>query len=114
MTRSAVSWALAGCALIGLSFVIAAYNMDAQLKRTLQSLADDYQKVDYSEIEVIIIDNGSTVPIRVEAMRRFTNVTEVIRVEGQPSPVFGLNRGIEAASFSNVALMIETVRAFKR
>lgn len=91
----------------GISFVIAAYNMDAQLKRTLQSLADDYQKVDYSEMEVIIVDNGSTVPIRHEAMRRFTNVTEVIRVEGHPSPVFGLNRGIEAASFSNVAVMID-------
>ena len=91
----------------GISFIIVAYNIPNQLQRTLMSCAPFYQNFEPGELEVIIIDNGSDVPLEKSDFQKFPRVTKVIRVEGHPSPVVGLNRGIEAAKFSNVALMID-------
>lgn len=91
----------------GITFIVAAYNMERQLKRTLQSLTPQYQKALPRELEIIVVDNGSEVPLAMEAFRRFPRVTKIIRVEGKPSPVFGLNQAVQEASFSNIALMID-------
>lgn len=91
----------------GISFIVVAYNIPRQLERTLLSLTPFYQECKPGEMEIIIIDNGSDTPLRKADFSRFSRVTKVIRIDGHPSPVHGLNRGIEAAQFSNVALMID-------
>lgn len=91
----------------GLTIIIAAYNMKPQLERTLVSCSPGYQNAPPAEIEVIIVDNGSDIPLDIKDFGRFPRVTKVIRVDGKPSPVFGLNQAIGEASFSNIALMID-------
>lgn len=91
----------------GITLVIAAYNIPQQIQRTLISCTPYYQNIPANELEIIIIDNGSRVPLSKTDFKHFPSVSQVIRVEGQPSPVHGLNKGIEAAKFSNVGVMID-------
>ncbi len=91
----------------GISFVIVAYNIPKQLVRTLTSCTPFYQDIEPSRLEIIIIDNGSDVPLELSDFKGFPRVSRVIRVDGRPSPVFGLNLGIAEAKFSNIALMID-------
>ena len=92
----------------GLSIVICAYNIPKQIVRTLMSCTPNYQKAPAGSIEVIIVDNGSTPPVNLAHLKkRFPIVKKVIRVEGKPSPVFGLNQGIKQARFDHVAVMID-------
>jgi hypothetical protein len=91
----------------GISFIIAAYNIPGQLIRTLTSCTPYYQNIEPSKLEIIVVDNGSDVALTLSDFRDFPRVTQVIRVDGHPSPVHGLNLGVEAATFSNVALMID-------
>ncbi len=91
----------------GLSIVIAYYDIPRQIERTLISCSPDYQGVSDGDIEVIIIDNGSNEPLPADLQARFPFVSQIIRVDGHPSPVFGLNQGIEAARHEMIALMID-------
>ena len=91
----------------GISFVVVAYNIPRQLQRTLTSLSPGYQGIEGNRLEVIVIDNGSETPLTMQDFGKFPFVKQVIRVEGHPSPVHGLNRGIEAARFDTIALMID-------
>ena len=91
----------------GISVIIAAYNIPKQLQRTLISCSPLYQKFDGVPLEIIVVDNGSTVPLQKSDFVRFPNVQQIIRIEGKPSPVFGLNEGIARARFSIIALMID-------
>ncbi len=80
--------------------------MPLQLERTLVSCSPEYQQADPGEIEIIVVDNGSDVPLSIEDLQ-LNNVSKVIRIDGKPSPVFGLNEGIKQAKFSNIAIMID-------
>jgi len=91
----------------GITFVIAAYNIPQQIERTLMTCSPHYQKAPPQEIEIIVVDNGSKTPLTMADFKKFPRVTKVINVEGKPSPVFGLNEGIKAARFSNVAIIID-------
>jgi glycosyltransferase involved in cell wall biosynthesis len=91
----------------GLSVVIAAYNIPRQLQRTLLSCSPTYQQFDPERLEIIVVDNGSTVPLQKSDFARFPNIKQIIRIERKPSPVFGLNEGMARARFSTIALMID-------
>lgn len=92
----------------GISIVICAYNIPKQLVRTLKSCRPLYQSINRKELEVIIIDNGSKPRIRIEDLKQdFGFVSQVIRVDDHPSPVFGLNMGIKAAKFDLIGVMID-------
>ena len=92
----------------GLSIIICAYNIPKQIKRTLASCIPQYQKAVPGSIEVIIVDNGSSIPIDIKSIQhRYPLVRKVIRVDGQPSPVFGLNQGIKQAKYDHIAVMID-------
>ncbi len=91
----------------GISFVIAYYDIPRQIERTLLCCSPAYQGVENDEIEVILIDNGSTQPPPEDLQEKFPHISKIIRVEGRPSPVEGLNRGIEEARFNTVAVMID-------
>ncbi|MEM9043259.1 MAG: glycosyltransferase [Pseudomonadota bacterium] len=91
----------------GLSFVIVYYNIPQQIERTLMTCAPSYQSVGSDEIEVILVDNGSTEPLPDDLQERFPHVRQILRVDEHPSPVFALNEGIRAARFEMVAAMID-------
>jgi len=96
-----------GAPFDGISFVVVAYNIPRHLRRTLTSLSPSFQGIAPEHLEVIVIDNGSSPALRKEDFQEFPQVAKVIRVDGHPSPVSGLNQGIEAAKFSTIALMID-------
>lgn len=91
----------------GISFVIAYYNIPRQIERTLLSCSPAYQGVGDDEIEVILIDNGSSEPLPADITERHPHVSKIIRVDGNPSPVVGLNQGIAEAQFGAIGLMID-------
>ena len=91
----------------GISFIVNAYNMEPQLRRTLRSLSPDYQRASAEDIEVIIVDNGSSVPLGDDLRAEFPIIREIIRVDGHPSPVFGLNMALGRATREWVGLMID-------
>ncbi len=100
----------AGAALpadAGVSFIVAAYEIPRQIRRTLESLRPAYQGVDASRIQVIVVDNGSTTPLAAEDLATIAPNLEIMRVDGYPSPVFGLNKAIERADHDTIALMID-------
>lgn len=97
----------AGGSFGGISFIVVAYNMEPQLRRTLTSLSPEYQGVGPEDIEVIIVDNGSSPPLGDDLRREFPFISAIMRVEGHPSPVFGLNQGIAKATREWVGLMID-------
>ncbi|MEM1036771.1 MAG: hypothetical protein AAGI14_08445 [Pseudomonadota bacterium] len=86
---------------------MAYYDIPDQIERTLKSCAPEYQNMDDDQIEVIIIDNGSNIPMHDGIQERYPFVSKIIRVEGKPSPVFGLNQAIGEARFPIVAMMID-------
>ena len=94
-------------AFCGVSFIVVAYNIPQQLQRTLKSLTPAFQSAASDQIEVIIIDNGSSPALVESDFKHFPMVSEIIRVDDRPSPVFGLNLGIAKARFDTVALMID-------
>ncbi|MEO0426579.1 MAG: glycosyltransferase [Pseudomonadota bacterium] len=91
----------------GLSFVICYHDIPRQIERTLLSCSPAYQGVAETDLEVILVDNGSSLPLPDDLAERFPHVREIIRVDGHPSPVVALNRGIAAARFEAIALMID-------
>ena len=91
----------------GITFVIAYYDIPQQIERTLLTCSPAYQGVEGDDIEVIIIDNGSNDPVPDNLQERFPFVSQIIRVDGHPSPVFGLNKGIAAARHEIIAVMID-------
>lgn len=91
----------------GLSFVIAYYDIPQQIERTLISCSPEYQGVAEGDIEVILLDNGSNDPLPEDLQDRFPFVSQILRVDGHPSPVHALNLGIKAARFEMIAVMID-------
>ena len=94
-------------AFTGITFVIAAYNIPRQLRRTLASCSPAYQGVAAEQLEVIVVDNGSEPPVSHADLTDYPWVSQVLRVDDDPSPVRALNLGIKAARFPMIALLID-------
>ena len=96
------------------SIVIGAYNMARELPRTIRSLSPTMQRdVDATDYEVIVVDNGSTVAVDVDACRRWGADVRVLRIPPQDashSPVQALNAGIEMARGELIGVMIDGAR----
>lgn len=95
-----------------LSVVIVAYNMERELPRTIRSLSPDFQRgIEANDYELILLDNGSTVPIDEEALQRLAPNLTIHRVpDATPSPVVALNRGIRLAKGDLVGTWIDGAR----
>jgi glycosyltransferase involved in cell wall biosynthesis len=107
-----------------LSVVICTYNMAREAPRTVRSALPPYQKgVEPGDIEVIVIDNGSTLPLPPMLQDRADGVQFIRMPEPRPSPVFAMNfaaglcRGdhllfaIDGARIFSERLYAETLRA---
>lgn len=97
---------------IQLSVVVATYEMARELPRTLHALSPAYQRgMENIPYEVIVIDNGSSVPPRVED---FADLGLDLRIlycnNGLPSPVEALNMGLAAARGDLICTFIDGAR----
>lgn len=96
-----------------LSVVVIAFNMSREIKRTLYTLALCYQrKINRSDYEVIVVDNGSDVPLNESELQSgFDGQLRVLRLEpGSPSPVVAVNTGVSVARASHVVVMVDGAR----
>jgi cephalosporin hydroxylase len=95
-----------------LSVVVVAHDMARELPRTLRSFSADYQSgIARDNYEVIVVDNGSRVPVRESSFRHLDLGLRVITMESPTaSPVAAINRGIRAARGRLVAAHIDGAR----
>ena len=91
----------------GLSLIIVYYDIPQQIERTLLSCSPKYQGANTDEIEVILVDNGSSERPAEDLQERYPHVTKILRTEGKPSPVFAMNAAIQEARFDTIGLMID-------
>src|SRR5262245_36448734 len=95
-----------------MSIVVVAYRMARELPRTLRSLSVPYQReIGANDYEIIVVDNGSPVPIRLE--RRSPHGPEITlrRLDpAPPSPARAANAGIALARGDLIGLIIDGAR----
>ncbi|MEZ5167469.1 MAG: hypothetical protein R2695_13615 [Acidimicrobiales bacterium] len=92
-----------------LSIVVVAYDMARELPRTLHTLGRGAQRgeVDY---EVIVVDNGSPVPVDPELLDLVPRGRLVRLDPAPPSPARAANEGIAAAGGATVGVLIDGAR----
>lgn len=95
-----------------LSIVIAAYNMARELPRTVYSLARTYQRgIDDLAYEIIVVDNGSPIPVDQEAVEAIAPEVRVMRAEGLGvSPAKAVNRAVASTTACNVGIVLDGAR----
>ncbi|CAA0097075.1 Uncharacterised protein [Halioglobus japonicus] len=92
-----------------LSVILIAYNMAREIPRTLQGLARNYQhEAESLDYEVLLVDNGSPVPLDPVSWAHLDVPVRLIRLENAShSPARAINVGLEAAVGEIVCLMID-------
>ncbi|MSO88315.1 MAG: glycosyltransferase family 2 protein [Acidimicrobiia bacterium] len=97
---------------IALSVVVVAHDMERELPRTLRSLACPYQRnIDPDDYEVVVVDNGSSVPLEAALPAGAEASVSLHRIEGAAvSPVRAANQGISRARGAVVGLIIDGAR----
>ena len=94
-----------------LSVVVVAYDMARELPRTLASLGSAFQRgVALDQYEVIVVDNGSTVPVTLDATSPATNVRIVHEDHASQSPATAVNRAIRACRGELVGVIVDGAR----
>lgn len=95
-----------------LSLVVVCYKMARELPRTLVSLASDYQRgVSADDYEVIVVDNGTPQPPRIEDFAHLPmNLTVQTCDSGSPSPAQALNQGLASAKADLIGVFIDGAR----
>jgi glycosyltransferase involved in cell wall biosynthesis len=98
-----------------LSVIICTYNMAREAPRTILSAASPYQKnIDPYDYEVIVVDNGSTQPLRDADRNNLPRgVTLYSMPNPQPSPAFALNWAAKELARGDILLFaIDGARIF--
>ncbi len=95
-----------------LSLVVGCFEMQRELPRTLHTLAVPYQHgVRQEQYEVVVVDNGSTVPVTAAQFAALNLNLRVVHVPGAPhSPLPALNRAVAETSGGIVGMMIDGAR----
>ncbi len=94
-----------------LSIVVVTFDMARELPRTIQSLLPPYQTgIKPGAVQIIIADNGSTVPVRREDLPADADIT-IIRVDdGGVSPCLAINRAAALTRGETLAVMVDGAR----
>jgi Glycosyl transferase family 2 len=95
-----------------LSVVVVSYDMQRELPRTLRSLSSYYQRgmigIDY---EILVVDNGSPVPVDVREAARIDRRIRVHRIDSAPpSPARAANLGVSMTTGRSVCLILDGAR----
>ncbi len=92
-----------------LSVVIVAHEMERELPRTLTSLSPGYQQqIGPDDYEVIVVDNGSSTPIRLEQVAPDATNVRLVRLDPAPaSPARAINVGLGLCRGDVVGVMID-------
>jgi hypothetical protein len=95
-----------------ISVVVVGYNMARELPRTIRSLSPIMQRgIEAADVEVILIDNGSTEPFDEAELRRIMPTLIVRRLtNATPSPVPAINLGFKLARADLVGVCIDGAR----
>jgi hypothetical protein len=90
--------------------VVVAYDMARELPRTLHTLHAPYQRgIDASDIEVVVVDNGSPEPL-ADAVSGFPNIRVERLDPAPPSPARAANLGLELVEAPLVGLVVDGAR----
>jgi predicted O-methyltransferase YrrM len=94
------------------SLVVISYNMARELPRTIRSLSPLMQrKVTADDYEIIVMDNGSTVPIKVDANQNWQAPVRYFEMSNPTvSPVRAINQGLKLARSELCGVMIDGAR----
>ena len=86
--------------------------MARELPRTLRSLSAPYQRdLDADDYEIIVVDNGSPVPIRIEPSSGRPPDVRLHRLDpAPPSPARAANEGIALARGELIGLIVDGAR----
>src|SRR5690348_5658987 len=95
-----------------LSVVVIAYGMTRELPRTLRSLSVPYQHdVAADDFEIIVVDNGSPSPVRLELTPGSAPEITLHRLDpAPPSPARAANAGIALARGEVIGLIVDGAR----
>jgi hypothetical protein len=99
-----------------LSVIIAAYDMQRELPRTLISaMAPAQRQVDSSEYEILVVDNGSPTPLRLDQALWYPGGPSITVVRIDPSsashsPVSSINAAVREAAGETVLVCIDGAR----
>ena len=95
-----------------LSVIVVVYNIPREAPRTLYSLSAGYQReIDPDDYEVIVVDNGSDVPIDPTLVEDLAGNFRFLRIDpGRPSPAHAVNRGLAEARGEVIGVMIDGAR----
>lgn len=92
-----------------LSIVLVNFNMARELPRTLFTLQPPYQQnIRADEVEIIVVDNGSTQPVIVPP--GIENIRLLCVENATHSPVAAINMGLANASTDFIGVMIDGAR----
>jgi glycosyltransferase involved in cell wall biosynthesis len=94
---------------VKLSIIVVCYNMRREIPRTLRSLQRDYQQdgatLDY---EVLVIENGSSDPLKPGSVERFgDNFHHAYLADAPPSPAYAVNEGVRRSSGDILCIMVD-------
>jgi len=94
------------------SVIIIAYNMAREVPRVVQSFLPGYQQgVEPDDIEIIVMENGSSVPIPQDIVNSWPKNVRYINVtDPKPSPAQALNDAVALASAPWVCPVIDGAR----
>jgi glycosyltransferase involved in cell wall biosynthesis len=92
-----------------ISVILIAYNMAREIPRTLRSLARDYQQgAEDLEYEVLLVDNGSPIPLDQTTWAHIDVPVRMIYLpHASPSPAAAINIALQQARGEIICLMID-------
>lgn len=95
-----------------ISVIIIAYNMAREVPRTVLSFLPPYQlDIDIGDVEIIVMENGSSAPIDPQVVATWPDCVQYVKVENPlPSPARALNQGVEMAKGDWVCPVIDGAR----
>jgi hypothetical protein len=97
---------------VAISVVVVVHDMARELPRTLETLSCPYQQaIEADDYEVVVVDNGSAVPVDVQLGERYPMRLRVARIDdAPPSPARAANLGISLADGELIGLIVDGAR----